>query len=140
MFFIGVSVSIISDSSSSFLKPIPSQAGHAPYGELNEKNLGDSSPIEYPHSGQEKCSEKRVSSPVSWSSIITRPLAILRASSIESDSLWEFSAVFFTLSTTAYTLCFLFFSSSGISSILYNSPSIFARRNPSFSNPSMSFL
>ena len=107
---------ITSFSSISIRVPRPSQWSHLPNGELNENNLGASSPILIPQSGHAKFSLNKVSSP-SIILAITNPSPIFKAVSIDSVSLPSIPSLITILSTTASILCFLFLSRVTSSSV-----------------------
>ena len=122
------------------LCPIPSHSSHAPYGELNENNLGSISSIVKPLSGQENFDEKVTVSrflnflgKVSFSySTTRRPFERFTAVSTLSASLFPMLEFKIILSTTIDISCFIFLFKFGKSSILRYSPSTLILVKPLF--------
>ena len=108
--------------------PIPSHSSHAPYGLLNENNLGSISSIVKPLSGHANFVEKISFSVflnflgnVSFSySTKIKPFAKLTAVSTLSASLLPKEEFITILSTNTEISCFNFLFNSGILSISYN--------------------
>ena len=127
-----------SRSSTAIFMPRPSQSGHAPYGALKENSLGSISDMVKPHIGQEKCSEKCMSSP-SMTLTVMFPSPFSSAVCIESLKRASMPSRMASRSTTTSTSCFLFFESSGTDSMSYISPSTMTRAYPSLAKSSNIF-
>ena len=126
---------ITSSSSTSNFVPIPVHSGHAPKGELKEKERGSNSSKESSQSWQAICSLYVFSfsgSPAlrSTKSKITKPFANRRAVSMESVRRDFESALTVNRSTTTSMVCFSVFLSFGISSMGYTTPSTRTREKP----------
>jgi len=109
--------------------PMPSQAGQAPSGELNENRRGSSSPTVWVQTGQANLAEKACSAPLSMFTVSARPSARRRAASKLSANLWRCgfvpsSSAERTLmrSITTSMLCFSDFFSGGRASASNTSP------------------
>ena len=101
---------IIFSRSISFTTPRPLQWGQAPSGELNEKIFGAASLYAMPVVGHISLLEKYFASPVSLSSIITRPSPCFMAVDIVVLSLSLSVLPTAILSTTTSMLWFLYLS------------------------------
>ena len=103
--------------------PNPSHFSQAPAGLLNEKVLGSSSGIEYPHSGHANLFEKRISNDESSREIILAiPFDSSNVVSNDSLSLFSISGLIVKRSTTTSMVLFFFASICGRSSISCTSP------------------
>ena len=122
------------------LIPIPSHSSQAPYGLLNENNLGSISSIVKPLSGQANLVENKLLSffrnffgSVSFSySIYTNPFDKLTDVSTDSAKRFPNSLFNTILSTNIDISCFTFLFISGTLSISYKTLSILIFLNPLF--------
>ena len=115
--------------------PKPVHSGHAPNGELKEKDRGSSSSNETPHFMQARCSlniRSRLGSfsDRSMKSRTTTPLDRRSAVSTESVKRRRDSALTARRSTTTSILCFSCFLSIGTSSRPTTTPSTRTREYP----------